>query len=359
MSIFNLCVNFLLLLTLGCSEGDLQSKTQTLEVNKTKVNKFQGKIMRSVDDGKTWDDISEGLPQNLNINAVLVSSGQAYIGSSKSELYVNQSAPRNTWLTENLKEMYIHKTDESGYSVVGIFETSTAYYANVIYDALYKKIKGSNQWIPIKLPTGLNVVNEVKEDHHGNLYITGQHGVYISNNNGMQWTHIFNHGWIDNIVLQNDIIVISGIGGLHRSENMGKTWSKLSIAKPNANSLIVEKDKDHNYQLFTLGKELAIVRSDYPNKNAGNGKLQVSSDGGLTWHNHTADIVLQKLEGISNVTLYNGILYCSSIDGINSSADGGHTWYPVLQYKNNQPNMSIKLYHDGKTFYAIEQNMGC
>lgn len=359
MSIFNLCVNFLLLLTLGCSEGDLQSKTNNPPLANSNVNKFEGRIMRSVNEGKSWEDISDGLPKNLNINAVLVASGQAFIGSAKSELYVNQSAPRNTWLTENLREMYIHKTDNTGYSVVGIFETSTAYYACVIYDALYKKTKGHNQWIPIKLPTGLNVVNEVKEDHHGNLYITGQHGVYLSSNNGDHWKHIFNQGWAQDIVLQNDLIIISGVGGLHRSNDMGKSWTTLSIAKPNANNLLVDRDKDHSYQLFTLGKDLAIVRSDYPNKNAGNGKLQVSSDGGLTWHNHTADKALQKLEGITNITLHNGVLHCSSIDGINASADGGHTWFPVLQYENNKPNMGIQLYSDGKVFYAIEQNIGC
>lgn len=357
MSIFNFWAMMTILLGFGCDaeQGNLSVQNIKESVNDTKI--FKGKMMRSDDQGKNWEECAFDLSTSINILSVLATNDGLYIGSENSDLYLNDNASKNKWLKESLKDAYVHTSETKGYTVSGIFETSKSYFANVMYDALYRKNKTTNTWQPMKLPTGLNVISDVIEDTNDNIYIAGEYGIYVSKDNGVSWKNIFMQGWTRNIVLHNNQLIISGKRGLYSSGNEGQTWENLNISKSNLNSLLTHEE--HNYQLFTLGKELAILRSDYPNKNAGNGKLQVSSDGGLTWRNHTADKVLQKLTGITNVTIHNGVLYYSNIDGINASADGGLTWYPVLLYKGNQPNMTIKLYHDGKTFYAIEQNMGC
>lgn len=152
-------------------------------------------------------------------------------------------------------------------------------------------------------------------------------------------------------------MIISGKDGLHISSDQGKTWRNVKISNDSANALL--SNDEHNYTMFLLGDKLAALRSDFPNKNAGNGKLQVSSDGGTTWQNHTSDATLQTLEGISKVLMLNDVLYCSYNGGIMSSVDGGKTWQIILQQTNIQSNMTIELYADEQVMYAISKNMGC
>lgn len=359
MTIFNLCAVLTMLLGFGCTAEHTNPNNLNIRESNKDINIFNGKMMRSYDQGKMWEDCSVGLPPNLDIQSVLATDEGLYLGSVNSDLYLNSNAPKSTWLTENLKDAFVYTSDTKGYAVTGIFESSNAYFANVIYDALYKKNKTTKRWQPIKLPIGLNVVSDVVEDTNDNIYIAGQYGIYVSDNNGVNWKHIYKQGWAQDIIILNNRIIISGKGGLYSSDDEGQTWKNLNLSKPNMNLLI--SPEEHSYTIFMLGNQLAALRSDFPNRNAGNGKLQISSDGGTTWQNHKADKALQTLEGVSAILLQNNILYCSHKNGINTSADNGNTWQTILQHIDNQinNNTTLQLYQIKNVFYVVEQNLGC
>lgn len=191
MTIFNVLSKLLLFSILGCTPDQPNPKSQLAVSQSPTVDVFEGKIMQSLDHGKTWTNISDDLPKEIDIQSIHSSAGYLYLGSTDSDVYINVRSPQTKWLKESLKEASIYTSDVKGYAVTGIFETQTAYFANVIYNALYMKRKNAKLWQPIKLPTGLNVVSDVAEDTNGTIYISGQYGIYQYKNVNNNWQHIF------------------------------------------------------------------------------------------------------------------------------------------------------------------------
>ncbi len=351
-------LNVSLLFGTSCTMKEASAKSLTIK-EPTPAAIFNGKVMQSADGGSTWTDISAGLPEKHVIQAKTNDDNSIYFGSMESKvLSYNNNQPAQ-WKIENLKEMMIDMTSKHESIVNGVFSTGTSVYAFAVLEGLFRK-KNGQRWLPISVPENVYSINDMLEDANGNLFLTSMNGIFRSLDGGKNWDHVYKGNWKGQLISNQGNIIVSGPGGLHSSSDNGTTWTRLTINKGATLLKIPSSANDeHSYNLIPWGEGIAVIRSDFPDKNAGTAKFQVSMDGGKTWKNHEADSYLSTLEGITSIIFDKGKLYCSYKDGVITSDNNGKSWKPILTYVPSQPNESLSIIKSGEILYCFSASMGC
>jgi photosystem II stability/assembly factor-like uncharacterized protein len=331
-------------------------------VSKNELDKkpvvFNGKIMRSSDDGNTWDNISDGLPTDKNIQGFTIDKHGVSLGFSKSKVLTLSKGPHSQWQTENVKEMLVNTTSQYENQVVGMFSGLTAQYAFVAQEGIFKKAFSSSYWQPMNTPTGIYFVNKIIEDIDGTIYISGIDGIHMTKNGGTTWDRVYKQGWMSSMHIDNHTLIASGQNGVMSTSDYGKTWTEVKVAYGHPLFYFSGHER-YTFKFMTLGNNIAILRNDSPRDYAGSGRLQLSADGGKTWTLHPADEYLRQLNNINTVLDHNGKLYCSYQDGVVMSADGGKSWKSILTFQQGEGNLSLSLYVSGNELYCITTSSGC
>jgi photosystem II stability/assembly factor-like uncharacterized protein len=327
-------------------------------INHEKPVSFTGKIMRSTDAGRTWQNISNGLPAEIMIQGASADKDVVYLGHSKAHIYTFGKEPQQ-WQTENLKELFISSTSEYVNQVTGIFQGSTSIFGYVSQEGIFKKKNGTSHWVPLKTPETVLFVQDLVENTEGMIFISSLDGIHMSRNDGKTWERIYNQGWTGSMYLADNTLIASGQNGIVRTIDNGKTWQKVSISegKPIFN---FSEQTHYSFKLMTLGHQIGVLRNDNPQQYAGEGRVQVSDDQGATWKKHPADEYLRNLKYPTSLLMHKNKLYCSYEDGVIVSADNGKTWKTILTYQNSlENNQAITLLQSGDVLYCITTSVGC
>lgn len=354
---FIIAIHALIIAGIGRVPSNQTTTPVAIPPIETPIPVFQGKMMQSMDMGQTWENISNGLPDDMKASAVGIAGNQVYVGFVKDKLFVRGSAPVNFWTKENLDKALSKHTYTNDNPIAGLFPTQSGVYAYVIRDGLYKTQHSKPDWMALPTPQGVYQVNDIKEDEAGNVYLACQDGIYFSSDGGQTWERRFKIGWALQVEIQNNTIIASGKGGLYSSDDSGTTWKKLPIRQDMAFQYI--RDDNVSYKLMRFGKGLAALRSETPANKGLPGKLQISMDGGKTWQIPLADDSLKNLEGITTVFFDEGKIYCSFKTGIICSEDNGRIWKTLLRSESTEANTSLLLHLSGGILYCTEAMLGC
>lgn len=303
-------------------------------------------IYRSTDGGQTWEDLSEGLPENLNVWSVFASGDNVYLGSEKG-LYHSTTPPvMEPWN----KESFL------GDPISDIFPGKKGLYASSFGIGFFQNIAGTDLWRPMHNTLKDRHIRSVVEMPDGTLFVACDSGVFKSSDAGETWKHVFDQYMIMSLVATDGVLVAAGVGGLLRSTDNGEHWDNV----------LSEDGRVQKAELFD-GRIFAITRGsgsyqevrDDPEHMAN--RLRISSDQGKTWQRmdqslSTARLMNAVVEDLAPVWSINDIkqagsyLFCSLDSGIFRSADGGKTWKLMLPVKNR---MSFRLAVSGKTIFAV------
>lgn len=285
-------------------------------------------IFQSLDYGKTWQDISNGLPAHMEDPEFLTNSNKLYI-HSKDEMYTrNSNSLSPAW--EKDPALKIHGE---------ISMCKSGMYAVAYNGKISKKNPGTNTWSPVfkNLPIDENPGN-LTELKSGVFMIAGDNGLFRSSDGGKTWKKV-HKGSMGNIQETNGVLLATSQEGIIRSTDNGVSWKKA--VSEGGVGIYLARIKD------------GFVGITY-NTTSKTRRVRTSKDDGKTWQ--AIDAGLPPHANIANVIQAGNYFYCGHPKGIYRSSDKGKHWELL------HPTVDDKVFNltvSGKVIYAIAKNEGC
>ena len=323
-------------------------------------------IFKSADGGQTWQDISKGLPENLQRegvwgHGVFANDRGLYLRAGNGVYYSELNSKTSFWTKEIFpgKQRYITagKNGVFAYDFRGQF---------------VKKIDGTSNWSPmyttfqeqaIRIDTTTDwmtrnynekIVHNVFETDRGTVFITSNTVLFRSTNSGKTWkpTKAGDSGM--RLVESNGVLLSTSKKGILKSTDDGQNWDRV-LGEWGAGLAVERID----------GGFAAIVNNPITETNS----IHISLDNGKTWNAIAEDLqpslssllmrkigFMQSSSDILSIKQMGKYLICGRADGIFRSSDMGKTWQQLSlpQMENFGFNLSVS----GNVMYVIP-NKGC
>jgi photosystem II stability/assembly factor-like uncharacterized protein len=299
-------------------------------------------ILQSADGGETWQDISQGLPENQEIEDFFAGESAVYL-RVKDGLYSSKSnLPTPVWEKENVP----------GLQYASIVFNRSGVMAYNYGGQVYRKIPATGNWLPMYTNLEKNGMRTVFETADGVVFVGRDDGFYKSADKGLSWNHVQNEGLVMGVVESEGVLIGTSPRGIMRSTDNGEHWE--SVISEGGVGIAVER--------FDGGFAAISYNTTTQSR-----RIRVSLDKGKTWT--AIDEGLQSSASISSIKQVGNYLLCGHPDGIFRSSDMGKTWsivYPraadnlfIIPVGIGNNGRVFKLYVSGKVLYAVARSAGC
>ncbi len=195
------------------------------------------------------------------------------------------------------------------------------YYADEYYGVLYKSLNNGESWERVQVPfVRYDMAINSLLSNDSILIAGGQQAIYRSTDNGLNWEVVVNTMGANALLLHNDTVLASSIGGLLRSTNFGETWFTLPEYYEGwfVHGGLIQNNLDLYNIWFNIHK---------------------STDGGISWRQVFPG--LPSLNTLRSLVFKDSIvLTCDDHSGILRSTDNGITWNQA-----NKGLISSSAYH--------------
>jgi photosystem II stability/assembly factor-like uncharacterized protein len=302
-------------------------------------------VFKSTDGGQTWQDISEGLPENLQEDGI---RGNIFFANDKglflrAENGLYHSTP-NAKAPFWTKEFFSYQN-----SIIGRGRSGTCNYWGVSL----KKTNGTSVWSPIFENDLEPRIRSVFETAGGTIFIGTNSGLFKTADDGKTWKHAYAGGQVGNLAELNGVLVATSMRRIIRSTDNGENWEVVSSKDCMA------------FDVKQIKSGFAAIIS---NSESDTRTLSTSYDNGKTWQpiaTSLQDLIGRTWNDRPNVSLKRFMtsinrvgenFFCAHPDGIFKSSDKGQTWKLLL------PSVEDKVFNlfvSGNVIYAIPSKGGC
>ncbi|QKJ29871.1 exo-alpha-sialidase [Mucilaginibacter mali] len=323
-------------------------------------------VFRSTDGGQTWQNISKGLPGNLQREGVpaygfFANDRGLYLRAGNGVYHSEPNSATSFWAKETIPGIQRN-----------IVPGKDGIFAYDFRGQFLQKINGQRDWSPMytnfqEQAVRLNKtvdwmyknykekqVSSLFESTEGTVLVGSNNAVYRSANSGKTWEYVQVEGWVMKMIESNGVLLALSSRGILRSDDDGKNWDRV-ISKAGAGVAVECID----------GGFAAIAYNSTTKTNT----LHISRDNGKTWNDIGAGLqpswgssLFKKLFDpkfsfyISSIKQAGKYLICSSSDGVFRSADMGKTWEKLLL--PSIENKGFSLSASGNVIYLMP-NRGC
>lgn len=323
-------------------------------------------IFKSTDGGKTWQDISKGLPENLQRAGIrgdgfFANDRGFYLRAGNGVYHSEPNSTTSFWT----KEIFPGKQANISPGKNGIF-------AYNFRGQFLQKINGTSNWSPVyenfqeqavRLDGTVDwmythfkekFVRTVFETTGGTVFIISNNSLFRSANNGKTWKQVHVGGGPMKLVESSGVLLATYNEGILRSTDDGQNWDRV-ISEEGVGIAVERID----------GGFAAIINNSTTQTNS----IHISMDSGKTWNAIGEDLLpswssllmkkmglLQSSSDILSIKQMDKYLLCGRSDGIFRSSDMGKTWQQLSlpPTKNYGFNLSVS----GNVIYAIPYK-GC
>lgn len=289
-------------------------------------------IFKSADGGQTWQDISEGLPENLPDGGIpqdgfLANDNGIYLHTGNGMYYSKPNSTAPFWEKEltpnNISSIVPGKAGMLAFNYGGQF---------------LRKISGTGSWLPIYTDFPGKSVRTIFET--GNIVFIGyDKGLLKSDDGGKNWERVYDGGWVMKLAESNGVLLATSQRGIIRSTDDGENWA--DAINEGGVGITIERIKG-GFAAITYSTETETRR------------VRTSYDGGKTWQ--PIDSGLPASLNIASITEVGQHMFCGHPAGIYRSSDKGKTWQLVLPAIQDKVfNLSVS----GNVIYAVPRSGGC
>ncbi|GAB4013648.1 hypothetical protein GCM10028808_33400 [Spirosoma migulaei] len=285
-------------------------------------------VFKSTDGGQTWQDISEGLPENLPADSFVDHDSELYISAGNGIYHSKPNSTAPFWEKEISPEKYSSlipgKTGIVAYNYNGQF---------------LQKINGTSVWSPMYTNLQEREVRTFFESDEGAFFVGYNNGLFKSTNSGKTWKQVYAGGWVMKLVESNGVLMATSQKGIIVSTDDGENWN--CVISEGGVGIAVERIKG-GFAVITYNSESETRR------------VRTSYDDGKTWQ--PIDAGLPASLSISSIIQVGEYFFCGHPGGIFRSSDKGKTWELLLPSIDNKVfNLSVS----GNVIYAIPKDGGC
>jgi photosystem II stability/assembly factor-like uncharacterized protein len=301
--------------------------------NSTGTESVNAKIVfKSVDGGRTWQDITKGLPNDSGEEGFMIGGGFAtndgfYLRAGDGLFFDKQSSTVPDWSKEILSD-----------NQVNMFPTKTGILSfNYSDGKILKKINGKKDWLQVYPNFQRKDVFTFFETDKGTVFIGTNTGLFKLDDAGKAWEQVFAQSkGVRKLVESGGILMGLTQKGIIRSTDNGDHWN------------LATSQGEHGIDVQRINGGVAAITESLERRF----RVQTSHDGGITW---------QTIDDGLPVHVYNVIevgknLFCSHKNGISGSSDNGKTWKLLL------PAIDNEIFHlsvSGNVIYAMRNIGGC
>ena len=345
----------LLIFFAGDQASEYSPSSETKIVEPTKEAEATNIILQSKDGGRTWQDISHGLPETEQRVGFYAGASEVYL-SANGVLYRSKSNLKTpVWEKENVPDL---RSTSIAFNRSGVLAYS--------YDGhIYQKNPSSHpdsyrDWLPIYTSlksTSLkpHSVAAIFETSDGAVFLSTGKSLSKSADKAQNWK-LVQKGHVGDMVESEGVLLAAGQKGIMRSTDNGERWEWV-ISEGGGVGMAVER----------IDGGFAAIAYSTRTKSRG---IFISMDSGKTWK--AIDKGLRPSSLISSVKQMGNDLFVGHPDGIFRSSDMGKTWYRVHAGFGNVLDASkfvslnsapvekvFKLYVSGTVLYAVAVTPGC
>ena len=285
-------------------------------------------ILRSADAGQTWQDISEGLPENLQPVGFVEKDNAVYVRAGSAIFHSKPKSTAPFWEEEIFPDDYSDIAPGKN----GIFAYNYG-------GQFLQRINRTSVWSLMYTNFQVKEVRTVFETAHGTLFIGCDNGLFKSTNSGKNWRQVYAEGWVMKLVESDGILVATSQRGIIRSTDGGENWDRV-ISEGGVGIAVEHIDGGFAAITYNTTSKTRRVRTSY--------------DGGQTWQ--PIDAGLPASPSIASIIQVGKYFFCGHPAGVLRSPDKGKTWKLLI------PSVGNKVYNlfvSGNVIYAIPRDGGC
>jgi photosystem II stability/assembly factor-like uncharacterized protein len=305
-------------------------------------------VFKSTDGGQTWQDINNGLPENLREDSIRANRFFAndkglflMVGNGLYHSTPNATAPFWTKAISPAE----HPSIISGKSGISAYK---------YWGINLKKTNGTSVWSPIFDNFQEQRIRSVFETAGGAIFIGTDKGFFKTADNGNTWKHVHAWGLVGHLAESDGVLVAISMKRIIRSTDNGENWA------------VVMSDSSVGWDVKQIKGGFAAITSGSA---SGTRSIKTSYDGGKTWQpigHHgkvVSDSILRTWDDRARVQAFTTSItevgenfFCTHPDGIFRSSDKGKTWTLLL------PSIADKVFNlfvSRNVIYAIRSKGGC
>lgn len=292
---------------------------------------LEGFLFASHDAGATWQDMSTGLPDEVQPRAIWTSDDGIFLGASNG-LYRGTTSPITPmWKKDPFDQAWIS----------GIYTGAKGPYLVSFSKGFFQFHKATGTWKNMHHALKDKSVHTVFETSDGKLFVGCDSGLFVSADGGTSWQTSLNQQIVRSMIEVDGILVIATRHALLRSTDGGKVWERVHT---NPGSPLQITHTSQGILAIVEGQEFAGIWT--PNE------ILFSADQGETWQPMTGSFP-ESFASIYQIASFGQFLFACTREGIFRSADRGKTWEQVRNRPDNNKGNMYKLEVNDQVLFAL------